>query len=88
MKVKTLHLETVKMKTSNFLECLLKSQNNLSTFQSLPIPAEKERGETTLFITSDPSSVHSHSFLTLIKKIKAFFPQLMYYSEKNTFPFY
>lgn len=55
MKVKTLHLETVKMKTSNFLDCLLKSQNNFSIFQNLPQQG-KNRREAKLFTTSDYSS--------------------------------
>lgn len=32
IKVTALHLETVKMKTSNFLDCLLKSQNSFAIF--------------------------------------------------------
>jgi len=53
MKVKTLHLETVRMKTSNFPDCLLQSQNNVSIFQTLPQQGKNRR---ELFATSDHSS--------------------------------
>lgn len=54
MKVKTLHLQTAKIKISNFLPCLLKPPNNFSIFPSLP--QQGKNREVKQFSTSSHSS--------------------------------
>lgn len=59
MGVKTFHLETVIMKTFNFLDCLLKYQNIAVFFKFSPphlLKQGKNKRETKLFATSDHSS--------------------------------